>query len=330
MATQRGNSTRLGMFVLAAMAVLIVALFLIGRNQHLLGSHLTLRAQFRNVAGLRLGNNVRYAGIEVGTVKKMQIIDDTTLEVSMLVNKEMRTVIRKNAVASLGADGLMGNKVVNILPQKGEAEYVQSGDILSSRHAVEIDDVMRTLAGTSDNIRDITDGLKVTVDKINDSEGVWDLLSDKTLAINIKNASRNLDRATANAEIMTREVRQIVTDVNAGKGPVGALLKDTAMARDLQQSVRQLEAVAGHADKLATDLDAITRNIEKDINEGKGPVNLVLKDTAVAANISRTLHNVEKGTFNFNQNMEALKQNFLFRGYFRKKEREKTRQQSVN
>lgn len=330
MATQRGNSTRLGIFVLAAMAVLIIALFLIGRNQHLLGSHLTLRAHFKNVAGLRLGNNVRYAGIEVGTVKKMQIIDDTTLEVSMLVNKEMRTVIRKNAVASLGADGLMGNKVVNILPQKGEADYVQSGDILPSRQAVEIDDIMRTLAGTSDNIRDITDGLKVTVTKINNSEAVWNLLSDKTLALHIRNASRNLDLATTNAEIMTREVRQMVSDVNDGKGPVGALLKDTAMARDLQQSVRQLEAVAGHADKLATDLDAITRNIEKDINEGKGPVNLVLKDTAVAANISRTLNNVEKGTFNFNQNMEALKQNFLFRGYFRKKEREKNRQQPVN
>lgn len=330
MATQRGNSTRLGIFVLAAMAVLIIALFLIGRNQHLLGSHLTLRAHFKNVAGLRLGNNVRYAGIEVGTVKKMQIIDDTTLEVSMLVNKEMRTVIRKNAVASLGADGLMGNKVVNILPQKGEADHVQSGDLLPSRQAVEIDDIMRTLAGTSDNIRDITDGLKVTVAKINNSEGVWNLLSDKTLALHIRNASRNLDLATTNAEIMTREVRQMVSDVNDGKGSVGALLKDTAMARDLQQSVRQLEAVAGHADKLATDLGAITRNIEKDINEGKGPVNLVLKDTSVAANISRTLNNVEKGTFNFNQNMEALKKNFLFRGYFRKKDREKNRQQPVN
>lgn len=325
MANRKDNLARLGIFVMAALGVLIVALFLIGKNQHLIGSHFTLRAHFKNVAGLRVGNNVRYAGIEVGTVKKMEIVDDTTLEVTMLVNKEMRSVIRKNALASLGADGLMGNKVVNIVPQVGESGYVQSGDLLVSRHSVEIDDILRTLSGTSENIRDITEGLKSTVTRINESEGLWKLLSDESLASDIKRAAQNLERATANADVMTRDVREVVADVKAGRGPVGTMLRDTSMERELRSTVKDLESVAGHAERLALDLDAMTRGIDRDINEGKGPVNLVLKDTSVSGNISRTLDNVEKGTSRFNENMEALKQNFLFRGYFRKKEREKAR-----
>ena len=119
---QTGNQTaRLGAFVLAALAILIASLFLIGRNQHLIGSHLSLKARFGNVAGLRVGNNVRYSGIEIGTVRSLHIVNDTTVEVSLSVKGEMAEVIRRNAIASLGADGLMGNKVVNIVPGAGAA-----------------------------------------------------------------------------------------------------------------------------------------------------------------------------------------------------------------
>lgn len=328
MADQKRNITRLGIFVLAAFAVLLLSLFLIGKNQHLIGSHFTVRAHFRDVGGLRTGNNVRYAGIEVGTVSRMSIINDTTLEVTMLLNREMKQVIRKNALASLGADGLMGNKVVNIIPQESSAAYVEAGDLLPSRQAVEIDDVIRTLAGTGENIRVISEGLKETVAKINNSEGIWKLLSDKELATNIRRATGNLERATENADVMTRDMRQVIAEVKAGKGPLGTILKDTVMARELKHTVSQLETVALHAEKLAGELQTITLQVGNEIRDGKGPVNLALKDTAVAGNISRSLNNVEKGTYNFNQNMEALKQNFLFRGYFKKQE--KARQKAAS
>jgi phospholipid/cholesterol/gamma-HCH transport system substrate-binding protein len=69
MAKQPKDLVKLGIFILSGIVILLLALFLIGRNQHLIGSHFSLRTHFRNVAGLRVGNNVRYAGIEVGTVK---------------------------------------------------------------------------------------------------------------------------------------------------------------------------------------------------------------------------------------------------------------------
>ena len=327
MASKNKDIVKLGLFVFIGILMLITALFLIGNYQHMFGSHYILRANFSNVGGLRTGNNVRYAGVEVGTVKQMNIINDTTLEVTMLIEQKMKTVIRKNALASLGADGLMGNKVVNIVPQDASADFAVEGDILPSRTAIEFDDILRTLSGTSDNLGFITSGLKTTVTKINNSEGLWKLLSDSALTVNIRKASKNLERATINAETMTRDVREMIADVKAGKGPAGVVLRDTLMVNNLRSTLAELEHVAGQASQLAAELDVITENINKDIQEGPGPVHTALKDTAVAGNISRSLLNIEKGTDAFNQNMEAAKHNWLFRGYFKKQEKAKAKQQ---
>jgi phospholipid/cholesterol/gamma-HCH transport system substrate-binding protein len=330
MPTQGKNIVKLGIFVVGGLSLLILGLFLVGKNQHLFGSYFTLRAHFENVAGLRQGNSVRYAGIEVGTVNKMAIINDTILEISLLIKSDMKNVIRKNAVASLGADGLMGNKVINIEPQTGTAEYAVDGDLLQSRKGIDFDDILRSLSGSSDNIRDLSDGLKLTVSRINNSAGLWKLLSDSTLSIKLRKTAGNLEHATGNAEIMTRDIRDMVADVKAGKGNAGILLRDTAMSHSLQETIVQLEQVAMHANRLAEDLDKITQNIDQDIQSGEGTANLILKDTALAGSVSRSLTNIEKGTASFNENMEAMKHNWLFKGYFKKQEKEKAKQQKAN
>lgn len=327
MAKPLKNLVKLGIFVISGFLILIIALFMIGKNQHLMGSHFSLRTHFSNVGGLRTGNNVRYAGIEVGTVKSIEIINDTTVEVTMMIGRKMKTVIRKNALASLGADGLMGNKVVNIVPVEATAEFAQEGDLLRSQRSVEFDEILRTLSGTGENINIISENLKETVFKINNSRGMWKLLTDTNLAINLTRASHNLEKATLNAQTMTRDVREIIADVKSGKGPAGTILRDTAMASSLKLSVDQLQEIAKTASILAVDLDSVITRIDREVEEGPGSVNLVLKDTAVSGNIRRTLANVEKGSASFNENLEAMKHNFLFRGYFRKQEKEKAKKE---
>ncbi len=327
MPAQRRNIVQLGIFVIIGIALLILALFLIGKNQHLIGSHYVLRAHFSNVAGLRTGNNVRYAGIEVGTVKEMSIINDTVLEVQMLIRRDMQSVIRKNALASLGADGLMGNKVITIVPQPGTADYAVDGDLLYSRSAVDIDEVLRTLAGTGQNIRELTAGLKQTVSRVNQSAGLWKLLDDTSLAKGLQKVVHNLERASSHAESMTADLQLIVADVEEGKGNLGILLRDSAIALQLGQTITELEAVAIQANQLAQDLDRMAMGIDQQIQKGDGAVHRVLKDTALAGNLSRSMQNVEKGTAAFNENMEALKHNWLLRGYFKKQEKARKKQE---
>jgi phospholipid/cholesterol/gamma-HCH transport system substrate-binding protein len=327
MANKPLNLVKLGIFVLGGLLFMIFLLFMIGQNENMFGSNYMLKTQVNNAAGLRAGNNVRYSGIEVGTVKSVIILNDTLIEISMMVDKNMKKVIRKNAIVSLGTDGIIGNKVVNIEPGDGPADIALENDLLPFRMSLNTETMMRTLAGSNANIQDITKELKIAVIRINESEGLWKLLNDTLLAVGLRKSVLNLQKATAHAEYMTSDMKQIVRDVKDGKGSVGTLLRDTGIVYNLNTTLSQLQNVADEADKLAGDLDKVIKNIDHEIQYGKGPMNAILKDTAMVNKLNQTLDNVEKGTASFNENMEAAKHNFLFRGYFKKQEKEKKQKQ---
>jgi phospholipid/cholesterol/gamma-HCH transport system substrate-binding protein len=327
MANKPLNLVKLGVFVLGGLLFLIGLLFMIGQNENMFGSNYLLRTQVNNAAGLRVGNNVRYSGIEVGTVKKVIILNDTLIEISMVVDKNMKTVIRKNAIITLGTDGLIGNKVVNIEPGEGQADLATDNDLLPFHKSLNTESMLRTLSGSNKNIEDITNELKIAVTKINESKGLWKLLNDTLLAVGLRKSVLNLQRATANADQMTLDMKQIIGDVKGGKGSVGQILRDTGMIYNLNATLMQLQNVADEADKLAMDLDMVVKNIDHEIQDGEGPLHAILKDTAMVNKLNMTLDNVEKGTAAFNENMEAAKHNFLFKGYFKKQEKEKAKQQ---
>jgi phospholipid/cholesterol/gamma-HCH transport system substrate-binding protein len=327
MANKPLNLIKLGVFVLGGLLFLIVLLFMIGQNENMFGSNYMLRTQVDNAAGLRAGNNVRYSGIEVGTVKKVIILNDTLIEISMVLDNNMKQVIRKNAIVTLGTDGLIGNKVVNIEPGAGMADLAVENDLLLYRMAINTETMLRTLSASNKNIEDITKGLKIAVTRINESEGLWKLLNDTMLAVGLRKSALNLQKATANAELMTKDMLIVIDDVKNGKGTVGTLLRDTGIAYNLNATIIQLQKVADEADKLAGDLDLVVKNINHEIQDGTGPMHAILKDTSMVNKLNMTLDNVEKGTAAFNENMEAAKHNFLFKGYFKKQEKEKAKQQ---
>src|SRR4051812_7579627 len=150
MAANTKRNIRLGIFVIAGTVLLIAALYLIGSKQNLFGNSFRLQARFYNVGGLMQGNNVRFAGIDVGTVEWVRIENDTVVLVSMLLDKDVQKFIRKNAVATVGTDGLMGNKLVNINSGGDLAPQVENGDEIRSRRPVEMDEMVRTLDVTNE------------------------------------------------------------------------------------------------------------------------------------------------------------------------------------
>jgi len=123
---------RLGIFVILGTALLVVASYLIGNRQNLFGNTFTINAVFKNVNGLQKGNNVRYAGINIGTVNKIEMENDTTIKVGMIIQENMLNHIKKDAIATIGSDGLVGSMIVNIVPGNGTAPLVKSGDKIVS------------------------------------------------------------------------------------------------------------------------------------------------------------------------------------------------------
>jgi phospholipid/cholesterol/gamma-HCH transport system substrate-binding protein len=221
-----GAKIKLGFFVTIGLAIFILAIYTIGRQQKLFGTTFTLQSVFYDVSGLQVGNNVRFSGIRVGVVNDIRIISDSLVRVEMLIDSDVRQFIRKDSKAVIGSEGLMGNKVINILAGNPTSEIIANNDIIQSERA--IDHLLHSVQHTIENIEYISDDLA-----------------------------------------------QITHSVAQGRGLAGAILMDTAIARNLES----------------------------------------------------TMKNIQRGTRGFEENMEALQDNFLLRGYFRRQERQTEREQ---
>ncbi|GAB3847191.1 hypothetical protein GCM10028822_08230 [Hymenobacter terrigena] len=310
---QRPASTyfRLGLFVLVGLGCLVAVLFMLGRKQNLFGSSLEVRADFRNVSGLLPGNNVRLGGISVGTVKDIRILNDSTVRVALSLNRDVQPYVKKNAVASIGTDGLVGNTIINLKAAPTPAPAIENGDVLRTTTPLALDAMLGTLNISNKNLVGITKDLREITHKLNSSDALWSLLSDQQLAVELHRSLRNAAAATALLQGSAADMQQLTRGLRQGKGPAGYLLTDTIFAGRMRHATRQL---ASTSDTLAHTLAGLKRQIQTP----NGPLNTLLADTAMTRNLRQSLRNVELGTASFTQNMDALKHNFLLRGYFRK------------
>jgi len=326
MINQGINNLKLGGFILAGLLALILSFCLVGKNQHLFGAKFKLKARFTNLNGLIAGNNVLYAGIQAGTVNSIALINDTTIEVTLLIDKDIRSHIHQQAIASIGTEGLMGNKIINIAPAAGQYPLVKDGDLLPVRQAVNMDEMLQTLSRTNDNIAGISEALKISVLRINQSK-LMALLDDPSIGRSLRSVLKNMDRTAAQASHLGSNLNQVVDGIRNGKGVAGTLLSDTLSAANLRGAITNIHQTAVRAQQLTKELDELLANVNGDLENGKGTLHLLLKDSTAAQNIRKSLEHIEQGTDGFNQNMEALKHNFLFRGYF--KDQAKSKLQSL-
>lgn len=179
-----GKNIKVGAMVVTGIVLLVVALYFIGEQKNIFGDTFHLKARFKDVNGLLPGNNVRYSGIDVGTVKEVKFMNDSMVEVTMIIEQDVMPYIKKNAVALIGTDGMMGNKLVNI-NSAGPAPGVTDGDVITSREPVNMDESTRTLMVTNENIKAITTDLRSMTNKL-DSSAMWSVLSDTTVAESVK------------------------------------------------------------------------------------------------------------------------------------------------
>lgn len=321
------SNIKLGLFVLSGLLILVVTLYLIGRNKNYFGSNFVLKARFRNVNGLMKGNNVRFSGIQTGTVKDIVILDDTTIEVTLLVDEDTRKYIRKNSFVSIGSEGLMGNKVINILPNPVPAGNVEEGDMLLPARETNVDDMLTTLDETNVNAAIITGDIKSAVKRINNSPLIWGLLDDTMMDRQVKASVADIYEATVQIRQFATDLQVVMDQTKHGKGTLGALLSDTSSANGLKNAIRNINLAAIELNNTSGKIGDITDNLGFSLQHGGGLLPVLLHDTTTANKVDRTLNNVETGTAAFSEDMEALKHHFLFRGYFRKQERKEKKKE---
>jgi phospholipid/cholesterol/gamma-HCH transport system substrate-binding protein len=314
------QKTRLGLFVIIGTLLFVAVIYLIGQQQNMFKKTFIISTQFQNVNGLQKGNNVRYSGINIGTVKSIQMVNDSIVKVEMSIEETIVRHIRKNAVATIGSDGLVGNMIVNILPRDGMAQTIENGDMITSFSKIAPDDLLSNLSVTIKNTEILTEDLLRITNAINNGEGTLaTILNDTMMSNDLKQAVKNIKMMSQNATNTLSELNHLVTSVKTDKSSVvGVMLNDTIAGNKLKTTLNNLEKSSMDMQNTIEKVSDIIDNI----NTSEGTFNYILKDTSLVNSLKSTLQNVNEGTDKFNQNMEALKHNFLTRGYFRKLEKQ--------
>ena len=185
---------KLGMFVTVGLLLLVAAVYVIGSQKNLFNPTFRVKTIFKNVSGLKIGSNVRFSGINIGTVDFIQIETDTSVKVEVIIQKEVQKFIRKDSRASIGSEGLMGDKILIITPGSSEEQQAVENDFLISEAPIDMDEIMASVKVSAENLEIITDQMAAITYNINHGNGaISKLIRDDKFANSINNTMSNLE-----------------------------------------------------------------------------------------------------------------------------------------
>lgn len=230
-----GSNWKLGMFVIVGIILFIITIYFVGKQQNLFGSTFYLKSQFKNVSGLKVGNNVRFSGINVGTIDEIELVTDSSVVVVLIIQKDVQKYIKTDATASIGSDGLMGDKVMTISPGSYSNKIIKDNAFIKSKSAVEMEDLMKSVKTSVDNAGIITAELAKFTASMNNGDGTLSrLMNDKALA-------NSLNKTLVNLETSTNEFSKFTTTMNNGKGALSKLVSDEQFAAKLDSTMSNLQ-----------------------------------------------------------------------------------------
>ncbi|MGQ1788398.1 MULTISPECIES: MlaD family protein [unclassified Saccharicrinis] len=315
---------KLGIMVLSGVLLFTLAVYLIGDKQSLFQKNFEISSVFKSVRGLRLGDNVRYLGIDAGNVKAIEMINDTAIRITMKLDVHTMKFIKKNAVAKITTDGLVGDMVVNIEPGIGFSKGIEDKDEITAFDPVGTAEILSTLSETNENAAMLTAGILRITNSINEGKGTLGMLiHDSETADDIRKIIRNVKETTQRSAVLMKNLEDVSNLIKSDKNLLGILLNDTLSAQKLHELISDLSSSGNEIKKMSESLNGLIT----DLAEGDNSVmNTLANDSLLRNDIKETLENINSGSQKFNENMEALKHHTLFKGYFKDKEKEKRKE----
>ena len=323
------SQLRVGLTVLFASVTLAVLIFVMSGTGGWFTSKIALRSYFDNAGGLREGAPVRLAGVDIGNVTSVRIVEGkpaTPVEVTMKVNTKYSFNLRKDSVTLLSTAGILGETYVDVDSTSAKGPIATDGDTLAARNQPDIQDVVRASQGTLQNMDSLLKRVDRIMSFIESGQGsigkvIYDpalynqlnatVIEFKGLVDDIQSGKGSLgplftsDEAYKKAISAIDKLNAMVDDVQAGKGTAGKLLKDPALydnANKAIANVRQLtdDINAGkgaigkmtHDEEFASHLQTLMKSLSElsdRLNKGEGTAGMLFKDPALYNNSNQML-----------------------------------------
>jgi phospholipid/cholesterol/gamma-HCH transport system substrate-binding protein len=319
---QKKRAVIVGIFILLGGIFLIAGLFMVGEKRNSFDKTFRLNAIVDNASGLQKGNNIWCSGVKIGIVRKVRLIRYDRVLVTMNIDKESQELIYSNAKARIGTDALVGNKIVIIYGGTPGISSVKSEDTLFSELG-DKDQMLNTLNESSKNLSDITGDFKIVSKRMVEGQGTLGrLLTEDSLLNILQSTAERLQQGSLQVQKMATDVSDFTSKLHTRGVLANDLVTDTTFFSKLKGAAEQIQEASENAKELTNNLKYVSYNL-KDSSNVAG---VVFNDTATANNLRLTVENLQAGTKKFDENMEALQHNFLFRGFFRKRAKQQQQQ----
>ena len=317
--TGKKRAVIVGIFVFVGLLIFVAAVMMLGKQQKLFSKSIQVKAVFRDVNGLSIGRNILYSGVKVGTVKKISFLRTNQILVVMNIDKSAQEFLHKDITARISSEGIMGNKIVMLTGGSPNMPVIEDQDQLSVTSGLSTEEIMNTLQVNNKSLVEITDNLKVITKGIVDGKGtLGKLLTEDTVYKNLNTTMAGLNETVSNTRRLTSALSLYASKLQTKGVLSNDLVTDTLVFAQLREAVTRMNTVAGDASKAVQDLRQASAGVKTDLANPNLPAGMLLQDTAFANSLRNTIYNLETSTGKLDTNMTALRNNFLFRGYFRK------------
>lgn len=324
-AADNKRSITVGIFVLVGIVILVTGILVLGGQQKRFVKSVRINAIFDDVSGLKAGDNVWFSGVKIGTVKQIRFYGQSQVEVGLSIEQSSLPYVRNDARATIGSDGLIGNKIVVIEGGTQRALAVVEGDQLQSREALSSEQILDTLQITNRNLLKITSDVEGVISQIGKGKGVAGaVLTDSVLAYQFKTAVASLQGASANAKKMTGTLAQFSAKLNTKGTLANELVTDTTVFSNLKASSVELKRAAASA----TDVANNAKQASEKLNSTDNAIGILLNDQAVNTSLKKTINSLESSSKKLDEDLEAAQHNFLLRGFFRKRDKAAAKQKA--
>jgi phospholipid/cholesterol/gamma-HCH transport system substrate-binding protein len=302
MKISRRRLFKLGIFVAAGLFILILAIYYLGRQQNIFGSGITVYAEFSNIKGLQIGNNVRFLGTNSGFVSGISIKNDSTIVVQITINRYMSQYIRKNSIVEIQNEGIMGSKILEIYPGSGEFNTIEEGNLLPSRTTLSMEELFSSLEGTVENSTRASENLMRMSEQILQGEGTLGmLLQDSDMTRRLEELSLNLLR-------ISNEASEAMARLNSPESDIGRLLHDDGYSRQLENTLQGVDTLMENLRNTSSEI----RNAAEALNQGDGILSRLLHDTILAKQADTTILNLNHAIENLTETSEVIRRSWIF------------------
>lgn len=310
---KKNKSVKVGIFAFLAIAILVLTIYFIGSKDNLFSPKTNVTCSFSDIRGVVVGNNIRFSGINVGTVKNIEMTSDSSVILTLSISDKYTKHIYKNSIVEIGQDGLMGSKLLNISSGTIGAGHIVEGDHLQAKYGIDLESMLGEARDMLVQANDAVKSLKSVAQKIDTGDGdLGRLLNDNTLTTELAQTTKSLNSTLANVDQITRKI-------NNGQGDLAILINDNKLVSQTHGVLSNLNQAADKTHLVVTNLETTTNSI----NQGDGPVNLLLNSKKTAQNIDTTILKLQNSLDEFDKTAQAIQDSWLIRLFTKKKKKDK-------